>query len=286
LFKALTWDGRAAADGDVQAESESVTELKVVALLYSHEQAGALPAILAQLRRVASIVRDRISLESWRILNHIDDDFHPGYPLGVVSLADVLSMLNRMLINLSAFSGVAMENMTRGPGWQFLDMGRRIERGLHVIALLSSTLCVPAPNEHAVLDALLEIADSSMTYRNRYATNLQLAPLLDLLLSDETNPRSLGFQLAALAAHVERLPRPQSDSLLSHEQRLLLSLVSSVRLAPVDELAEVHEDGTRRKLEQLLLKSLEELRDLSNTISHRYLVHGGPPRQMAEIHPA
>ena len=37
-------------------------------------------------------------------------------------------MLNQMIVNLSAFSGLGMESMTRGPGWRFLDMGRRIER--------------------------------------------------------------------------------------------------------------------------------------------------------------
>ena len=67
-------------------------------------------------------------------MQRIDDDFHPGYPLGVVSPADVLAMLNQMILNFSAFSGVAIENMTRGPGWQFLELGRRIERALDMIA--------------------------------------------------------------------------------------------------------------------------------------------------------
>ena len=83
--------------------------------------------------------------------------------------------------------------MTRGPGWRFLDMGRRIERAVHALALLRSTLVEPAADEDPVFEALLEIADSSMTYRNRYLTNLQLPPLLDLLLTDETNPRSVGL---------------------------------------------------------------------------------------------
>jgi uncharacterized alpha-E superfamily protein len=134
-----------------------------------------------------------------------------------------------------------------------------------------------------VLEALLEIADSSMTYRNRYTTNLQLAPLLDLLVTDETNPRAVAFQLAALANHVERLPRGAGDPLLSDEQRLILSVVSGVRLADVHALAEPDERGERRKLDALLEDSAAKLCDLASAISRKYLVHAGPAHQLAEI---
>ena len=255
-----------------------------MAFLYDREHAGSLHTLLGELRRVASVVRDRISLDSWRILSRIDDDFQTDYPLGVVSLADVLSMLNQMILNVSAFSGGVMENMTRGPGWQFLDLGRRIERALTLIALLRSMLFVPVANEHGVFDALLEIADSSMTYRNRYANNLQVAPLVDLLVADETNPRSIGFQLTALAEHVERLPRQNSDPLLTSEQRLAISLVSTIRSADVNVLGKVGAEGTRDQLDHLLHESSRQIYELANTISHKYLVHAGRTYQMAAIH--
>ncbi len=223
----------------------STMELLVMEFLYDEHQPGSLQSILAALARVAKVVRDRISLDSWQILKRVDDDFRLGYPLGGVAPADILAMLNQMIFNFSAFAGVATENMTRGPGWQFLELGRRIERALAMVALLRSTLSVASAGEHALLEALLEIADSSMTYRNRYATNLQLAPLLDLLVTDETNPRAIGFQLAALASHVERLPSTAGDPLLRDEQRLALLVLSAVRLADVHVLAEPDGDGRR-----------------------------------------
>ncbi|HEV3024483.1 MAG TPA: circularly permuted type 2 ATP-grasp protein, partial [Pirellulales bacterium] len=126
LYRALTGTAPAAdASGDTGTPS---MERQVLDFLYDPQRLGSLHAMLASLSRVATVVRDRISLDTWRILKRIDDDFRPGYPLGVVSLADVLTMLNQMVLNFSAFSGVAMENMTRGPGWQFLDVGRRVER--------------------------------------------------------------------------------------------------------------------------------------------------------------
>jgi len=137
-----------------------------------------------------------------------------------------------------------------------------------------------------VLEALLEIADSSMTYRNRYLTTLRLAPLLDLLMTDETNPRSIGFQLVALAGHVENLPRDQTEPLLTAEQRTMLGVLASLRLADVDQLSQPDRDGMRRALDRLLSRLAQQLRTLSDGITHQYLVHAGPSRQLAEIRPS
>ncbi len=98
--------------------------------------------------------------------------------------------------------------MTRGEGWRFLDMGRRLERALHTLALLNGTLVYPAPQEGPVLDAVLEVADSGMTYRRRYLSSLRAEAVLDLLVLDETNPRSLAAQLVAMDDDVNHLPRP------------------------------------------------------------------------------
>ncbi|MEX2112202.1 MAG: circularly permuted type 2 ATP-grasp protein [Pirellulales bacterium] len=285
LVRALVSHWSNPADALATLDESGVSESLALDCLFDQSQNGSLQGILAALSRAAFIVRDRISLDSWRILNRIDDEFHPGYPLGVVSLSDVLPILNQVILNLSAFSGVATENMTRGPGWQFLDLGRRIERSLAIIDLLHGTVIEASLHEHNVLDALLEIADSSMTYRNRYATNLQAGPVLDLLLIDETNPQSIGFQLAALSHHVEHMPRQQSDPLLSAEQRLMISLLSSLRLAEGNALAEFDDGGVRSSLDKLLSQLAGQLRELARGISHKYLVHAGPVHQMADILP-
>jgi hypothetical protein len=128
--------------------------------------------------------------------------------------------------------------MTRGQGWRFLDMGRKLERSLHTIALVRLTLGTAQGAEGPLLEALLEIADSSMTYRRRYLGSLRTAAVLDLLLADETNPRSLAFQMAALADDVEHLPRETEHPGRGPEQRLMLSALTSLRLADVERLAQ------------------------------------------------
>ena len=97
--------------------------------------------------------------------------------------------------------------MTRGPNWLFLDLGRRLERALHLAWLVRQTVADTDARETEHMRILLEIADSAMTYRSRYLNVFQLVPFVDLLLLDEHNPRSCAFQLAAIESHLRELPR-------------------------------------------------------------------------------
>ncbi|HEV2969296.1 MAG TPA: circularly permuted type 2 ATP-grasp protein [Pirellulales bacterium] len=288
LLHALAEQGQIRPEFIVYAGGKEtpIVDREILAFIFDPQRAGSLRSTVDSVRHVASIVRDRISLDSWRILNRVEQDFLSIQTTAAVQLSDVLSMLNQMIVDLSAFSGVGTESMTRGPGWRFLDMGRRIERAQHTISLLRSTLVADGHDENPVLEALLEIADSSMTYRNRYLTTLRLAPVLDLLMTDETNPRSVGFQLVALSGHVENLPRDQAEPLFTAEQRTMLGALASLRLADVAQLSQLDREGSRRHLDRLLSRLAQQLRALSDGISHKYLVHAGPSRQLAEIRPS
>ncbi len=99
------------------------------------------------------------------------------------------------------------ENMTRNKGWAFLDMGRRIERAGNMSEAILWLFGQPLEREEETgrLFFLLEVADSFITYRSRYRLDPMLALVLDLLLLDETNPRSLAYQLASISAAPRRL---------------------------------------------------------------------------------
>src|SRR6185369_12053422 len=119
---------------------------------------------------------------------------------GRLPLARATALIHNLVLDLAAFNGMEMENMTRGRGWRFLDFGRRIERGLSLLKLLSAAAGVQS-QPAAILEPVLEIADSVMTYRRRHFTAPQLAGVLDLLLRDDSNPRSLIFQVNLLREH-------------------------------------------------------------------------------------
>ena len=246
-------------------------ELKTV--LAECRRAGSLYPTLDALHDVAKMVRDRLSTDTWRVLTALSENMVGFDPAEDTQIGEVLAWTNFMVIRLASFGGLASESMTRGQVWRFLDMGRRLERGINMVSLLRSTLIVECKDEPPLLEALLEIADSSMTYRRRYLASLQLAPVLDLLLADDSNPRSLVFQLAALHAHVDNLPRDKAIPHLNPEMRITLGALSSVRLMEIDSLCEARRDGVREKLDTLLAQLDSDLPALSESVTRNYLSH-------------
>ena len=108
----------------------------------------------------------------WLILNQLDRQFSAVAPAEAFRVSAAQDRLNHVIITLSAFLGTAMESMTRGDGWRFLDIGRRLERASQMTGLLRYGLHEDTPGV-GVLEAILEMADSSITYRSRYLTSLQ-----------------------------------------------------------------------------------------------------------------
>ena len=255
-------------------------ESRVLALVLREEGPRALGATLASVHHLAFTLRDQISLDTWRVLSRLreemaeardQDDDEPD-------TAAVRRLVDRMVMGVAAWSGLAMENMTRGQGWRFADMGRRIERALHTASLLGDVLVPAASDDTPLLEALLEVADSALTYRRRYLAALQPVPVLDLLLTDETNPRSIAFQLVAAAEHVDRLPRRLPAAGPSPEQRIALAALTRVRLADVHELGRLAA-GKRLQLAELLGRLAQDLPSLCDAITRSYLSHAEAARR-------
>jgi len=260
---------------------------EIQGLVFDDSRGGSVRSIVNGLWRMASVVRDRISIDSWKILAQVRRVSHDGRgPQAGGGPTDVLALLDTLILDLSAFAGLGMESMTRGPGWRFLDMGRRIERSLAAIQLLRGTLGAvppgPRPDPQRLGEMLLEIADSSMTYRNRYLGTIEAEPLIDLLVIDETNPRSIAFQVAALADHVALLPREGSSPVLAADQRAVMTALGLLRLADVSALAAVDGGGSRPGLDGMLDAVHAAVKTCAESITHRYLVHATPRRRLGE----
>jgi uncharacterized alpha-E superfamily protein len=190
--------------------------------------------------------------------------------------------MNRVVITLAGFSGLAMESMTRGQSWRFLDMGRRLERAVTLLTLLRATTVRITDRERPLLEAVLEIADSGMTYRRRYLAMLQSAPVVDLLLTDETNPRSVVYQVRALVEHVRALPALPGAGVKSPQLRLALEAQTQLELAEIERLCVVDEQGARPALDALLRKLGTVLPALSDSLSDSYLNHASVPRHLRQ----
>lgn len=159
---------------------------------------GALSTLLHQLSNVAFSLRERMSIDNWRVISGLVDAASHAQD---ASPSAALEHLDRCVQAMMTLSGFALDGMTRDQGWRFLSMGRRIERLQFMCGALGHALAAggEAP------DWLLELADSSITYRSRYMTRPQWLPVLDLLVSDETNPRSVAYQALGLTDYLSRL---------------------------------------------------------------------------------
>ncbi len=187
------------------AEDHLATELQI--LIYSRRHSRGLQRLLSRVENTAWSVRDRLSLDTWRTIHALTDP--SGLPDEDTPFEGqgARNYLDALVRRAAALAGLAAENMTRGPNWLFLDIGRRIERAQHLAWMLRQTVANADAREGETIRVLLEIADSAMTYRSRYLNAFQLVPFMDLLLLDEFNPRSAAFQLAVIENHLRELPR-------------------------------------------------------------------------------
>lgn len=249
--------------------SVSVIEKELYRSIYGVQIQSSILNCLNNVIQVADRVRDRLSDDSWQILGRIEKGLVRIDPKN--QSAQILEMLSDIILNMSAFAGLALESMTRGMGWRFMDMGRRIERALHMTTVMSSLIqgdTMPDAND---LEAVLEVADSRITYHTRYRTTIHMEPLVDLLLLDEINPRSVGFQLAALYSHLESLPKSQPFSFRTKEEKIILDLTTRLRLADTQELMIPGEKHVLPNLETLLEKLNKDLEHLADSITQHYL---------------
>src|SRR5690606_8773514 len=120
-----------------------------------------------------------------------------------------LKTASHLIDGFAAVAGLAHENMVRSPAWRFFDMGRRIERALNTCRI-ARKLSAP-PHQQNDLGIILDLCDSQIVYRSRYLTGPMLEPVLDLVLLDPENPRSLIFQVDTIADHLRVLPQLHED---------------------------------------------------------------------------
>jgi len=217
-----------------------------------------------EINRISGNLLDRLSIESHRILGGLRNWRIPSTP------QDISKGLEELSLTIAALNGLTMENMTRTSGWIFLDMGRRLERAEWIIRTLDSVFQHPTSwDEHQNLNSqslqlLLDIFDSGLTYRSRYRLTPSLGPVIDLLLLDESNPRSLGFQILQLTSHIGNLPRKSQRTYSSSEEKILLEVSTKLRLMDPSTV-------NTKELFELFTFFLGKIDQISQSIHESYL---------------
>jgi uncharacterized alpha-E superfamily protein len=277
MLDTLRQQGQLSKDKAESKESEKL-EAELLAAIFDEKRPGSLSSVVGRLQQITLLLRDRLSSDTWRLVVQLINQFSGPRSDSLLMSGEPLAILNQVILSLAALEGLAMENMTRAQGWRFLDMGHRLERSVYLCTLLSLALRSPVAENPSLLEALLEIADSSLTYRSRYTLLPRIAAVYDLLLLDDTNPRSLIFQLSQLAQHFEFLPREKVAALPSPGQRILIESLSQLRLTDPMELGVAGPSWEDTKVAEVIGFIAGAMPRLSDAIAVSHFSHSAVTR--------
>jgi uncharacterized alpha-E superfamily protein len=253
-------------------------EAELLAAIFAPARAGSLRQTIDHLQRLAMFVRDRTSNDMWRGLSQLNEGLAVPTGSAIMLAGDAVGVLNRTLLGLAAFHGLARENMTRAQAWRFLDMGLRLERAIYLGTLLDATLRSPEADNPSVLEAVLDVADSSITYRSRYNLLPHLPAVFDLVLLDDKNPRSVLFQIVQLTQHFERLPLEREAAHPDSGKSILQECLTRLNNTDTRELAGLKENLHASKVGGVIQQTLHDLPKLSDAIAAAYFAHSAISR--------
>jgi uncharacterized circularly permuted ATP-grasp superfamily protein/uncharacterized alpha-E superfamily protein len=270
-----TYPGFAGSEGEDRLR-EPGAELQSLAT--DTNRPGTLAYAVARLLDAAYAARDQMSMDTWLVVSSLHRDLLDVPALGRFTLRKVLA-------SLLALEGLAAESMVREPGWWLMDAGRRIERGIHLAALLRATVTVDR-NEAAdslLMESVLSVAESIITYRRRYHSHAQLETFLDLMLLDPDNPRSLAYQLERLTEDLAALPK-EPGRRMSDAEKPVLEASTALQLADTAQLASTWRNGERFELAIFLQTMIQRLQQSADGLEALYFAH--PVGQRSFLTPA
>ncbi|HEY0217148.1 MAG TPA: alpha-E domain-containing protein, partial [Cellulomonas sp.] len=262
-------------------------------LLLDRALPGSVAWCTRRLAEAAAAVRDQLSADIWLPLASIERalteerravaGLRPGSAAAAEDTTGMRPVLDRMLEALLAVAGIEAESLVRDAGWRFLDAGRRLERAQALVESLAATVTRLRGDDvdSLVLESVLIGHESIITYRRRNQARAGVATVLDLLLGDPGNPRSLAFQLDRLRDDLASIPTPAfptdtRDRLLSDVTDLLTELDTSAVSAAVTE------DGRRERLAEVLDSMRWRLRSAAEEIARVHFVHPAPSRTVGD----
>ena len=245
--------------------------------IYSPRHERGLQALLARVEQAAWAVRDRISQDTWRAAHALTAVDAPPEEEAAFEPGAARLYLDTLVRRTAALSGLAAENMTRGPHWLFLELGRRCERAQHMAWLVRQALGKVHAREGGHIRIVLEIADSAMTYRSRYLNVVEPAAFADLLLLDANNPRACAFQLDAITAHLRALPRITPTQRADAPGMLARRMRGALEAASAQELT-VGENAVRPRLVALTDVIASGTAQLSDAIADAWFQHSSRSR--------
>ncbi len=258
------------------AQTLKAPETELLSITKNSIRKGSLTANIQAFVQTAFSIRDLWSQDTWRCVDNVQRRWQQRVINNETHVEQLQKHLDDLITGIVAFSGLTSESMTREAAWLMLDSGRRLERALGLVALLRSTVAIHHDDalQNQVLEAVLVSTDSLTIYQRRYRSFIQLPLVLELLLLDETHPRSVAYQLHQLSTHISALPRGNDKNHLSEEERVILKVYTDLRLCNVLELSRANKnEGIYANLETVLSNTATLLWRIAEVIAETYFSH-------------
>jgi len=255
-------------------------ELKDV--LYNEKRAGGIRFNFLQLHRAIHEVRDHWSTDTWRVIRSMEETLQNGIPASHHGHLQMIHALDSLITSVVAFIGLNRESISREQGWIMLDMGRKIEQSLGVLSILRNTLTRKYSDivEYNLLQTVLMSNEGLVNYRYKYRRPLQNILVIDLLLFDPNNPRSLSYQLVRLKSYLQRLPRNTTGQSVPEFEKLILQADALIRQVDRSELG-VSDGESYIHLDQFLSQIFHLLSSIPGELSRAFFKHELSPKTIS-----
>ncbi|MBC7888701.1 MAG: circularly permuted type 2 ATP-grasp protein [Ferruginibacter sp.] len=274
--------------GFINEEGDDEDKLKhpwpeLTDILFNAERTGSLKYDFVLFIRAVHAARDHWSTDTWRVLRGMEEEWSTvkdGTNPGHLKMQHVLDSL---VTSVVAFIGMNRESISREQGWIMMDMGRKIEQCLLLTNMLRATLVNKYDDQvdYNLQESVLISNEGLVNFRYKYRSLLQLPLVLDLMIFDPNNPRSLVYQLGRLKKNLENLPKTTADQSLSAQDILVAEAYDLLKGADKDQLSVLNMEAAQYLyLDNFLSSMYELLSGIQNTISKTYFKHAQSQKQL------
>ena len=257
-------------------------EPEMISIILDHHRLGSVANNLIAMVQTAEQVKEQLSSDTQRVINDIGDELEQlKFALEPESLSAPEEALAPLITTLLAFAGLIHESMTRGNGWHFMEMGRRLERALQIVNTLRSLLVTSfdETDQETLIESSLLCSEALIPYRRRYQNGIRIDQGLEMLMLNTKNPRSLIYQLQQLESHFADLPDNRDE--FSTEHKLLLEATTALKLSDIRMLSKT-QIGIRGDLDQLLSRLQYLISTAAKAIGQRYFDHTEGPQLLVK----
>ena len=267
-----------------------VFERSLIASLGSTDGATSVGYYLRALKMTGATVRERLSQEHWRVIVRAEDELFSRCAehtrSGDYSSLEALQVLKNTSDHMAAITGAQTDRMTRDDGWRLLSLGRHIERLSFLASALMRGLETGAVHTDGGFEAMIALFDSTITFHAQYQQSRDLAALIDLLVLDRDNPRSLAWVAHTMRGRLAKLAGSEPDKLCALSLRVpdpsawsLAQLCEAQPMVAIPSHQAGMEAGYFFALNDLLLQCTTAAYNVSDEISTTYFTHSGETKQ-------